>query len=172
MATAEYPTIGVQKRTESKTTFSIPSGITKRVPCRTSFDTTRPNDKKSTRSSSAPAMSSVSTLGRLLWNRTKDNPKIPPLRNLCALDDTVQLVAGNFSSRSNGVHQQVMRRLSEELGNQIRTETDMKFKREVGQQLDKLLPAVVKSRIRASLGIARTDWIAPLKGKRRRWPRR
>lgn len=52
--------------------------------------------------------------------------------------------------------------MSEELGSKLRMGIDTKIEKDLRQQLDALLPAVLKSKIQASLHVAQADWIASL----------
>lgn len=74
----------------------------------------------------------------------------------------MQSVLSSFFSRSCRVYQEVVLKMSEELGNQLRMETDSKIKREMRQRLDALLVTVLKSKPQVSLSVPRTEWTALL----------
>lgn len=59
----------------------------------------------------------------------------------------------------------MVRRVSEDFGNELHTEIDTKIKKKMCQFWDALLPALLNSEIQASLNIAQTNWTALLKGK-------
>lgn len=119
----------------------------------------------SIRGSSDPITSLVSRTDRPIRDRMNDKPIISPLRNLSAAKDTVQYVPGSYSDRSNWVYEEVVPRVSKELGSQFLTEVHAKIERAECQQLDSLIPAVLEPDVQTSLDIARTSWRASLEEK-------
>lgn len=77
----------------------------------------------------------------------------------------MQSVPGTHSRLSKFFYQELIPRVGEKLGNQLRTKISTMIERTVCQQLSALLPAVPKSEIRASLDVVQMDWIASLERK-------
>lgn len=73
-------------------------------------------------------MFTLSPQDHLLRDLTNDSPITRPLPNLTAANETTQSVLGKYSSRSIWVYQEVVPRVSEVFGDQLRKETDAMVK--------------------------------------------
>lgn len=90
----------------------------------------------------------------LLQDRTNDNFVALTLRSLLAAQGAPRSFPGSYPSLLHRVYQDVIARVGDGLGTQLRTEFDMMIEKAVRQQLDVVPATVLKSKGQASLDVA------------------
>lgn len=111
-------------------------------------------------------MLSVPARDGLPQNHTNDSPIVILQRILSAAKDTVQPVAGSYSSRSSWAHQKLVIVVREKVSNQVRLGMSMKIESVMLQQLNALLLPSLDPEIKVSLDKARSSLMASMERKK------